>query len=144
MLESDIESTQVHQGAMHWLLFAYTFVLAVNVGGALLATAVIFPVWSASPATAKAWTGVVNEAPFFVVVSPIVLLLAIATLIMSGRAPKQRRAWIRVSTGLYLVFFVATLTYFVPGQAALHGTTGVQLAKGGGPQPVIRTACLVT
>lgn len=113
----------------HYILLAFAFVLSINVGGALLATTVIFPVWSASPEAASAWTGLVNEARFFIIVSPIVLLLAVALLLFSGRAPRECRTWIRLSAGLYMVFFLATLIYFVPGQEALQGTAAKELSR---------------
>jgi hypothetical protein len=114
--------------AFRWVFMAFTFALAVNIGAALLASTVIFPVWSASPAAARAWTGEVNEAAFFMRVSPAVLLLAVASLLMSRRVPVESRRWIRMSAGLYLLFFAATLAYFVPGQEALHGAGGASIA----------------
>ena len=118
---------QAPAGAIHWLFVAFTFALAVNTGAALLASTVIFPVWSASPEAARSWTGEVNEAAFFMRVSPIVLILAVVSLLMSRRASAASKIWIRVSAGLYLLFFAATLAYFVPGQEALHGAGGASI-----------------
>jgi uncharacterized membrane protein len=70
----------------------------------------------------------VNEAAFFMRVSPVVLVLAVVSLVMSPRAPVESRRWIRLSAGLYLLFFAATLAYFVPGQEALRGAGGASIA----------------
>jgi hypothetical protein len=110
-----------------WLSFAFAVGLGVNVGGALLATTAIFPAWSASPQAAVAWTGAVDETRFFVAVSPLVMVLAVATLLASWRAAPEARRWMRVAAVLYILFFVATLAYFVPGQLAMKGEAGALL-----------------
>jgi hypothetical protein len=119
----------VHRVAL-WLSFAFAVGLGVNVGGALLATTAIFPVWSASPEAAAAWTGAVDETRFFVAVSPLVMILAAATLLASWRAAPEARPWMRVAAVLYILFFVGTLAYFVPGQIAMKGETGALLPPG--------------
>jgi hypothetical protein len=110
-----------HRGFARWLLLAFAGLLGLNIGAALFATVVIFPVWSASPEAAVAWERTVDEARFFGVVSPLVLVLAIATLVASRWMDRSIRGWMRAAAVLYLLFFAATLAYFVPGQATLQG-----------------------
>jgi hypothetical protein len=114
-------------GFARWLLLAFAGFLGLNIGAALFATVVIFPVWSASPEAAAAWQRVVDEARFFIVVSPLVLVLAVASLVASGWVERGVRLWMRIAAVLYLVFFAATMIYFVPAQAALHGDTAAFL-----------------
>ena len=114
---------------IRFVIFAFAAVVGINIGGALLASVVIFPVWSASPEAAAAWNGVVNEARFFVVVSPLALLLAIVTGIASWWAEAPLRKWMRLSAVLFIAFFVITIAYFVPGQARLKGEAGAVLPQ---------------
>jgi hypothetical protein len=107
--------------ARQWLLFLYAAFLGFNVGGGLLASAVIFPTWAASREAAIGWERVVDEAGYFVVISPVVLLLAIASLAAAFRAGPELRRSSTASAALYVLFLAATLAYFVPGQAALQG-----------------------
>jgi hypothetical protein len=120
MTKSETGTTS-RRGSARWLLLAFAGFLGLNIGAALFATAVIFPVWSASPEAAVNWQRVVDEARFFVVVSPLVLALAVAVLVASVWAGREVRFWMRAAAVLYLIFFVATVSYFVPGQAALQG-----------------------
>jgi hypothetical protein len=109
------------RGFPRWVFLAFTGLLGLNVGAALFASVVIFPLWSGSPEAAVAWERTVDEARFFGVVSPLVLVLATATLIVSRWLEPGARRWMRAAAVLYLLFFAATLAYFVPGQAALQG-----------------------
>ena len=111
------------------MIFAFAAVVGINVGGALLASVVIFPVWSVSPEAAAAWNGAVDEARFFVVVSPLALLLAVVTAIVSWRAEPPLRKWMRLSAVLFIAFFVVTMAYFVPGQARMKGEAGAVLPQ---------------
>jgi hypothetical protein len=109
------------------LLLAFAALLGLNMGAALFSSVVVFPVWSGSPEAAVGWQRVVDEGRFFVVISPLALVLAVATLLVSGRVDRTLRFWVRTAATLYLVFFVATLVYFVPGQAALQGDAAALL-----------------
>jgi hypothetical protein len=123
------DDTPSHGGFIRWLLLAFAGFLGLNIGAALLATVVIFPVWSASPEAAVEWQRVVDEARFFVVVSPLVLVLAVATLVASWWVDREVRLWMRIAAASYLVFFAATMAYFVPGQAALQGEAAALLRR---------------
>jgi hypothetical protein len=109
------------------ILLAFAGILGLNIGAALFATVVIFPVWSASPEAAAAWQRVVDESRFFMVVSPLVLVLALGSLVASAWVDRGARLWMRTAAVLYLVFFAATMAYFVPAQAALQGHTAAVL-----------------
>jgi hypothetical protein len=115
-------------GLVQGLLFAYAALVGINVGGALLASAVVFPAWSASPEAAMAWARPVDEARFFAVVSPVVLLLAVSVLVTAQFRGTALRRWMRWAGALYVLFFVITVGYFVPGQAALQGEAAAALA----------------
>jgi hypothetical protein len=128
MIKSDhAGETPSSRGFARWLLLAFAGFLGLNVGAGLLASVVIFPVWSASPEAAAAWQRAVDEARFFIVVSPLVLVLAVASLVASWWVDRDVRLWMRTAAVLYLVFFAATMVYFVPGQAALQGDTAAFL-----------------
>lgn len=114
--------------AVRWLLFAFTMLMGICVGGALLTTVVIFPAWSASPEAAAGWRNVVNEGLFFVVASPSLFLLSLATLIASWwAAPPPLRKRMRIATILYIAIFIVTMLYFVPGQVAMKGEAGARM-----------------
>jgi hypothetical protein len=116
-------------GFIRWLMLAFAGLLGLNIGAALFATVVIFPVWSASPEAAVEWQRVVDEARFFVVVSPLVLVLAVATLVASWWVDSEVRSWMRIAAASYLVFFAVTMAYFLPGQAALQGEAAALLPR---------------
>lgn len=109
------------------LLFAFTLLMGIGVGGALLTTVVIFPAWTASPEAATSWPNTVNEGRFFVVVSPLLFLLALATLIASWRVAPPLRKWIRIATIIYILIFIVTMLYFVPGQVTMKGEAGARI-----------------
>jgi hypothetical protein len=121
---SDVSGTAV---LARWTAFAFAFAVGINIGGALLATVVIFPVWSHSQAAAMAWEGRVDEASFFVVVAPIAMLLAVASFAASWRASPAARRWMRIAPLFYAAFFIITITYFVPEQLAMKGEAGARL-----------------
>jgi hypothetical protein len=89
-----------------WLLLVFAALLGLNMGAALFSSVVVFPVWSGSPEAAVGWQRVVDEGRFFVVISPLALVLAVATLLVSGRVDRTLRFWVRTAAALYLVFFV--------------------------------------
>ncbi len=57
-------------------------------GAGAFVTTVIFPLWTASPEAAVGWTPntpyYVEEGRFFILASPLLLLLAVVTLIAVG------------------------------------------------------------
>jgi hypothetical protein len=118
----------ITRGPRQWLLFAYAAGLGINIGGALLATTVIFPVWATSPEAAAAWDRSIDEARFFMLLSPLVLLLAVSSGVVTRRSEAELRWSMRASAVLYVLFFAATLGYFVPGQAALQGDAAASMA----------------
>ena len=115
-----------------WLIFAYTFLFGIYMGGGLFETIVITPMWSASAEAARQYNegpfGVVNNGRFFFVIAPLSLLLSIATLVGGWKAPQPLRFWLRLSIGVFLLTFLLTGLYYVPEQGAIKGAATAGLA----------------
>jgi hypothetical protein len=110
---------------LKWLLFAFTFVYAVYMGGGLFEAVVIVPVWSASAEAARAWNSnplqVIEGARFFLIANPLSTLLALPLAILGWNAPGPMRLWLRLVMVIYFAVFIATAGYFVPEQLAIKG-----------------------
>lgn len=115
-----------------WLLFAFTFVFCIYMGGGLFEAVVIVPVWSASVEAARAWgsnpLSAIEAARFFIPVSSISILLGLATLIFGWNAPRPMRFWLRLGLGMFLAMSVATFAYFVPEQLAIKAEPALRIA----------------
>lgn len=109
-----------------WLLILFAFMLGTGYGAALFEMVIIVPAWSSSPAAARAWT--VNPGPFFIVVSPLIAILAIAVVVAMRRVRADVRTWARVGAIGYLVVFVTTLAFYAPEQTALKGEPSLALS----------------
>lgn len=110
------------------LLFALTALMGIEMGAGAFVTAVIFPLWTASPEAAIGWTPntpyYVEEGVFFILVSPLLFLLSIVMLIAGRLAAPPLRLWLRIATISYLLIFIVTLAYFVPLQDMVKGQAG--------------------
>lgn len=117
---------------LRWLLFAFTALMAIQLGAGAFVTAVIFPLWTASPEAAIGWTAntpyYVNEGVFFMIADPLLFLLAIVTLIAGWRAAPPLRLWLRIAAISYILIFIVTLAYFVPVQDMMKGEAGTKVA----------------
>lgn len=115
-----------------WLLFAFTALMGIELGAGAFVTAVICPLWTASPQAALGWTAntpyYVEEGVFFILVSPLLLLLSIVTLIAGRRAAPPLRLWLRIATISYMLIFIVTLAYFVPLQDMVKGEAGTKIS----------------
>lgn len=107
-----------------WLLFAYTFMLGIYMGGGIFETLILTPLWANSPEIARNWN--ISAAIFFLPVANLTTLLGLVTLIIGWNSPPPLRFWLRLSTILLLIMFVLTLVYFVPERAALVGQEATQ------------------
>jgi succinate dehydrogenase hydrophobic anchor subunit len=115
---------------LKWLLFAFTFIFMIYMGGGLFEAVTIVPVWSASVEAARAWNSnplsAIETARFFIPVSASSLLLGIATLALGWSSPRPMRFWLRLGLIMFLLMSVATFAYFVPEQLAIKGASAAR------------------
>ena len=115
---------------LKWVLFAFTLILGIYIGGGLFEAVVIVPVWSASAEAARYWgsnpLSAVEGARFFLVAAPLSALLALVTLVLGWNAPQPMRFWLRLGTGMFFAMFIATIGFYVPEQLAIKGPTMVR------------------
>src|SRR5687768_2161169 len=119
---------------LHWTIFIFAALLGIELGAAAFTSVVVFPVWTASPEAAIAWTPGnpyhMEEGDFFMFASPSVMLASIIALIASWRAAPQLRFWLRIASILFIVIFVWSMVYFVPIQdTTLKGEAGANLPR---------------
>lgn len=131
MLEGSLGGKLMKNRILKWLLFAFTFVFLVYMGAGLFEAVVIVPVWSASTEAARSWNSnplqVIEGGRFFMIISPVSILLALPTLILGWNAPRPLRSWLRVGLGLFVVLQIATIGWFVPEQMAIKGVEATKL-----------------
>lgn len=117
---------------LRWLLFIYTFVLGIYLGGAIFETVVIVPMWSASADAARYFNqnplSIFNTGNFFFIVAPLSTLLSIVTFIAGWRTANPVRFWLRLAIIPFLIIFLTTAFYFVPEQLAIKGTEAQNLS----------------
>jgi len=103
-----------------WLLLAFIFWMALQLGGGLYEKQVIVPLWSkASPAQLQKileQTGQKSSATrFWMFVSPFVGLLSLINLYVSWRLPPSSlQSWWMTAAGTSVFYSVSTYIYFVP------------------------------
>ena len=130
--QSDLTGSWQVSPFLRGLLFAFAALMGIEFGAGMFVTAVIFPLWTASPEAAIGWTAnrpyYVEEGVFFIVISPTLFLLSIITLIAGWRAAPPLRFWLRIATISFIILFVATLAYFVPLQDMVKGEAGTKVS----------------
>lgn len=128
--QSSLASSSQPRPLLRGLLFAFTALMGIEMGAGAFVTSVIFPLWTASPEAAIGWTAntpyYVEEGVFFIIVSPLLFLLAIVTLIAGWRSVPPLRLWLRIANVSYIVVFIATSVYFVPFQDLVKGEAGTK------------------
>jgi hypothetical protein len=98
------------------LLILASISLGVVIGGATYEHAAMVPRWSAAaPASLAMFQGEYGAAPFrfWIPVHPITVVLLIAALVVNWKT--ERRKFILLAFGGYLVVLLVTFLYFVPG-----------------------------
>jgi hypothetical protein len=113
-------------------IFLWLFVisLGIEIGAGLYETLVVMPVWSAAPpdsVTAYYQHNAANPqfalnagGRFWIFATPLVGLLALATLLSGLRTSPQHRKWRMAGTILALVVVLFTFAWFVPNIIRLH------------------------
>lgn len=97
-------------------LFLVVILWGTLLGGIAYAHVVYFPVYlSALPASAVVVNGTygLNEAIFWIIIHPLVLLSLIISLSLNWRA-RPRRKLILISLAVYIVVLVVSQIYFIP------------------------------
>ena len=111
-------------------LFLFVIALGIEIGAGLYETLVVLPIWTGAPpdsVTAYHQHNVANPqfalnagGRFWMVATPLVGLLALATLFSGLRTRSQHRKWRIAGTVLALVVVLATFTWFVPNIIRLN------------------------
>jgi hypothetical protein len=116
---------------MRRFLFAYVVAMGLQAGAGVFVSAVVFPVWAASPEAVMGWKPTmpyfIEEGRFFMFASPLVTLLALILVIANRRFPAGVRGWILYSAVTLLVMSLWTMAYFLPEQGRVHGAAGARL-----------------
>ena len=114
-------------------IFLWLFVVAlgIEIGAGLYETFVVLPLWTSAPpdsVTAFHQHNVANPqftlnpgGRFWMFATPLVGLLALATLLSGLRTRPQHRRWRIAGTVLALVVVAATFAWFVPNIIRLQG-----------------------
>ena len=113
-------------------MFLWLFVIAlgIEIGAGLYETLVVLPLWTSAPpdsVTAYHQHNAANPqftlnagGRFWMFATPLVGLLALATLLSGLRTVSQHRQWRIAGTILALVVVLATFTWFVPNIIRLN------------------------
>ncbi|HYX27119.1 MAG TPA: DUF1772 domain-containing protein [Pyrinomonadaceae bacterium] len=124
------------------LLFALVFVGGLELGGGIYETVVVVPVWSADlPASLLRWSSSpdrVHAVRFFGVVTPLLMLIALATMIAGWNLAVPQRRWLRWATITFVLTLAGTLLWFVPTIDRLLGPANASMS----PQELTRMARL--
>lgn len=99
-----------------YALFPAVILWGILLGGVVYSHIVFFPVYlSALPDSAVVVNGpyALNEAPFWMITHPILILTLLVSLVLNWRH-KPRRSLILTSLGIYVLVLVVTALYFFP------------------------------
>jgi hypothetical protein len=120
------------------LLCLFVIALGIAIGGGLYETLVVMPLWSAGPpdsVLAYHQHNVANPqfvlnqgGRFWIFVTPLMGLLAVASLISGLRTQAEHRRWRVLGTGLAIIVVVSTFVWFVPNIIILMGNRVTQLS----------------
>ena len=120
-------------------IFLWLFVIALGIelGAGLYETLVVMPLWAAAPPDSVIAYYQHNAANpqfalnaggrFWMLATPLVGLLAIATLLSGLRTPFEHRKWRIIGTVLALIVVVFTFIWFVPNIIRLTGESVMQM-----------------
>jgi uncharacterized membrane protein len=99
-----------------YTLFLPVILWGILLGGIVYSHIVYFPVYlSDLPASASVVTGKygMDEALFWMLIHPALVLMLIVSLIINWKLPPRRKL-ILTSLGIYIIVLVVTSLYFIP------------------------------
>ena len=121
-------------------LWLFVIALGIEIGAGLYETRVVLPLWTSAPpesVTAYHQHNVTNPqfalnagGRFWMFATPLVGLLALATLLSGLRTRPQHRQWRIAGTVLALVVVLSTFGWFVPNIIRLHGNDVMAMSAG--------------
>lgn len=112
------------------ILACLSFIIVI--GGAVYEHIAVVPRWSEAPPSSLAMfqgSYGLNPAPFWQFIHPVTLLFFIAALI--GNWKTQRRKFILISFGGYMLILIVTAIYFVPELMSITTTPFSDIADPG-------------
>jgi lysylphosphatidylglycerol synthetase-like protein (DUF2156 family) len=106
------------------LLWVFVILAALVLGGGLYELRVVIPLWAHAPPE-SVWTfaQLRNSQPaftpnagirFWIFLTPVHLLISIATFVACLKTRGAHRRWVMISTAAFIVLHLAALFYFVP------------------------------
>jgi hypothetical protein len=106
------------------LLWLFVVLAAMVVGGGLYELRVVIPLWAhAPPESVWQFASLRTSQPLYtpnagirlwIFLTPLHLLIAIATFVASLKTLDPHRRWVMISTAIFIVLHLAALFYFVP------------------------------
>ena len=121
------------------ILFLFVINLGIAIGGGLYEALVLVPIWAgAPPDSVLAFHQHQIDYPafvthqgrrFWIVVTPLVGVLSIATIISGLKANGSHRRWRIIGAGMSLVVVVVTFAWFVPTVLLLMSDEVTTLGK---------------
>jgi hypothetical protein len=99
------------------LLIASIFVWGIWCGGQVLNELMTVPKWSASPPESlKAYDALPSKGglPFFPIILPLVVILAIGTGVAAWKSARRSRIWLALSAGTSVALFISLVFYLAP------------------------------
>lgn len=120
------------------ILWLFVIVLGIGVGAGLYEARVIMPLWSsAPPESVWGWRDLLAANPryaphagerFWILVSPVRALLAIAVLVTGLRMSGEQRRWRLVASIISLALFILAVTWLIPTSTELFGNNSRELS----------------
>lgn len=112
-----------------YALFPAAFLLGILAGGVVYSHVAFFPAYLADlPHSAVVVTGKhgINEAPFWLVLHPLLILSLLAALVLNWKI-LPRRTLIALGLGIYAAVLGASALYFIPELFAFAESAGSTL-----------------
>jgi hypothetical protein len=97
------------------VLLSLVITSGILVGGSIFERTVLSPLWAGSPPQSVInWPHGTVQRPFFMTVTPLWALLALATFALSFVMPQPARPWARIAGVIGVGVMIWTATFFIP------------------------------